>query len=203
MSLLVGLTGGVGSGKSTVARRLQELGAAVVDTDEIAHRLTGPGGGAMAEIAREFGPAFVRPDGALDRAAMRRRAFSDPDARRRLEAILHPMIRVEALAEVARAAGAYIVLVVPLLLETGAYRDQVQRVLVVDCPEELQIERAMRRSSLTREQVEAIVAAQLPRERRLALADDVVDNSGTMEAALAQAERLHRRYLALAGAGSA
>jgi dephospho-CoA kinase len=200
VSLLVGLTGGVGSGKSTVAHRLQELGAAVVDTDEIAHRLTGAGGAAMAAIAREFGDAYVRADGGLDRPAMRRLAFADPEARRRLESILHPLIRGEALAEVARATGPYTVLVVPLLLETGAYRGQVQRVLVVDCPVELQIERTMQRSGLTLGEVEAIVAAQLPRARRLAQADDVVDNSGPIEAARTQAERLHRRYLELAEA---
>jgi dephospho-CoA kinase len=154
----------------------------------------------MAAIAREFGDAYVRADGGLDRPAMRRLAFADPEARRRLESILHPLIRGEALAEVARATGPYTVLVVPLLLETGAYRGQVQRVLVVDCPVELQIERTMQRSGLTLGEVEAIVAAQLPRAQRLAQADDVVDNSGPVEAARAQAERLHRRYLELAQA---
>lgn len=203
MKLLVGLTGGIGSGKSTIAARFKELGAVVVDTDEISHRLTAAGGAAMPAIAQEFGPEFLRPDGALDRAVMRRCVFSDPGARRRLERILHPLIRREAVDEVNQGSGPYAVLVVPLLLETGAYRDLVHRVLVVDCPVDQQIERTMRRSGLARPEVEAIIGAQVTREERLERADDVVDNGGPRGAALAQVDLLHRRYLDLAASARA
>ncbi len=200
--MLVGLTGGIGSGKSTVATRLRELGAAVVDTDEISHRLTAAGGAAMPAIRSTFGAAFVGPDGALNRPAMRQHVFSHPEARRQLEAILHPLIRAAALAEISPGRGPYTVLVVPLLLETGAYRSLIERVLVVDCPVDQQVERAMRRSGLTRQEAEAIVAAQLPRDQRLARADDVIDNSGTLAATIAQVDRLHRRYCELAAPSS-
>jgi dephospho-CoA kinase len=196
--LLIGLTGGIGSGKSTVADLFAARGASVVDTDAIAHELTGPGGAAIAAIRAEFGDSVIRPDGALDRDAMRERAFEDAAARRRLEAILHPMIRAESSRRLGAAEGRYALLVVPLLVESGNRAAAVDRILVVDCPVEVQIERVMRRSGLTRERVETILAAQASRAQRLAAADDVIDNGGAPDALPAQVEALHRRY---AGAG--
>lgn len=192
---VVALTGGIGSGKSTVAARLQHLGASVVDTDEISRHLTGPGGAAMERVRAAFGARFVAPDGALDRAAMRELAFEDPAARARLEEILHPAIRTEADAQIAAATGPYAIIVVPLLFETGGYLDRAARVLVVDCPEELQVERVVRRSALDRGLVGAIMAAQWPRWRRLQMADDVVWNGGDQAALAPQCERLHRLYV--------
>lgn len=193
--LLVGLTGGIGSGKSTVADLFAARGAAIVDTDAIAHELTGPGGAAIAAIRAEFGERVIRADGALDRDAMRERAFENPAARRKLEAILHPMIRAESRRRLEAAEGPYAMLVVPLLVESGDRAGGVDRVLVVDCPVEVQVERVMRRSGLSRERVQTILAAQASREQRLAAADDVIDNGGAPAALDAQVEALHRRYL--------
>ena len=198
MKLAIGLTGGIGAGKSTVAERLAALGASVVDTDEVARHLTGPAGAAMEALRAEFGAAYVTREGALDRDAMRSLAFEDPKARARLEAILHPAIRAESDARAAAAQGPYLVMVVPLLFETRGYVDRVARVLVVDCPEDLQLARAMARSNLAESQVRAIMAAQWPRWRRLQMADDVIWNGGAAEALSAQCERLHRRYVDLA-----
>lgn len=198
MTFCVGLTGGIGSGKSTVAEMFRALGAAVVDTDEISRELTAPGGAAMPAIRQAFGESYVTPEQSLDRARMRTLVFRDPAARGRLEAILHPMIRAEARARVQAAAAPYVVLVVPLLLETGAYRDLVNRVLVVDAPEERQIERAAARSRLSEEEVRRIIAAQMPRDQRIAGADDVLDNGAGIEALRRAVERLHARYLELA-----
>ena len=192
--LLVGLTGGIGSGKSTVAAQFAARGAPVVATDEIANQLTAPGGAAIAAIRAEFGDAVIRADGALDRDAMRERAFGDPSVRRRLEAILHPMIRAESQRRLAAAQGPYAMLVVPLLVESGDRAGGVDRVLVIDCPVDVQIERVMRRSGLTRARVESILAAQATRAQRLAAADDVIDNSGEPAALSAQVDALHRRY---------
>lgn len=196
--LVIGLTGGIGSGKSTVADLFAARGASLVDTDVIAHALTGPDGAAMAQIAGQFGPGVIAADGRLDRVAMRNLAFSDAGARRRLEAILHPMIRAESQRQVAVAQGTYVVLVVPLLVESGAWRERADRLLVVDCPIETQIARVMSRSRLDRAQVEAILAAQASRATRLAAADDVVDNSGGADALPAQVAALDAVYLALA-----
>jgi dephospho-CoA kinase len=197
---VVGLTGGIGSGKTTVADRLAALGAVVVDTDEISRRLTGPGGEAMEAVREAFGARFVTHGGALDRAAMRALAFEDPAARSRLEAILHPAIRARADALLAEARGPYAVVVVPLLFETRGYLDRVERVLVVDCPEALQASRVAARSGLAREQVAAIMAAQWPRWRRLQMADDVAWNGGAEADLGPQCERLHAFYLGNAGA---
>ena len=194
MKLAVGLTGGIGSGKSTVADRLAALGASIVDTDVLAHALTGPGGAAMAAIGREFGPGFLTAEGALDRAAMRRAAFDDSGKRARLEAILHPMIGAAAEDAMARATGAYVVVVVPLLFESGRLLKHVARTLVVDCPEALQVQRAAARSGIAPAEVRAIMAAQWPRWRRLQMADDVVWNGGEEAALGPQVERLHRLY---------
>jgi dephospho-CoA kinase len=195
----IGLTGGIGSGKTMVANRLGELGASIVDTDLIAHRVTAPGGMAMAPIEASFGAAYVAADGSLDRARMRSLVFSDDDARRRLEAITHPLIRAETEREAREAHGAYVVFVVPLLVEAGGWRERVTRVLVVDCPVETQIERVMHRSGLSRAEVEAIIARQATRDARLAAADDILLNDGaSLRALIDEVDALHARYLALA-----
>jgi len=197
MTLTVGLTGGIGSGKSTVAARLAALGASVVDTDEISRELTAAGGAAMEAIRAAFGGRYVSADGALDRAAMRAAAFEDPQVRAKLEAVLHPAIRAQADLRLAASAGPYKVIVVPLLLETRGYAGRVDRILVVDCPEALQIERAAGRPGLDRAQVRRIMRAQWPRWRRLQAADDVAWNGGELAALESQCERLHARYAAM------
>jgi dephospho-CoA kinase len=199
--LAIGLTGGIGSGKSTVADLFAQAGASIIDTDLIAHAQTAPGGPAMPAIAAEFGNEFVRPDGALDRARMRALVFADPPARARLEAILHPRIRATVDAEAALAAGPYVIHVVPLLVESGGWRERVHRVLVVDCPEAVQIARVMARNAMDESQVKAIMAAQASRKERLAAADDVVDNADGLEALEPQVGRLHASYLAIATGG--
>lgn len=192
----VGLTGGIGCGKSTVAELFAARGASVVDTDLIAHALTAPQGAAMPAIVAEFGAGFATPEGALERAKMRALAFSDPGARARLERILHPLIRAEAAAAAAAASGPYVIVVVPLLLESGGWRGQLARILAVDCPENLQIARVMARNGLQEAQVKAIMAAQVSRQARLAAADDVIRNDDGVAALAPQVERLHRFYLA-------
>jgi dephospho-CoA kinase len=195
----VGLTGGIGSGKTTVADLFTTHGVAVVDTDLIAHRITAPNGAAMPLIGQAFGPQFIAPDGSLDRARMRALVFSDDTAKARLEAITHPLIRAETERERAAAAGPYVVIVVPLLVESGNWSSRVDRVLVVDCDVETQIARVMRRNAFAREQVLAIIARQATREARLAAADDVIVNDDTPLERLAQdVLQLHRRYLELA-----
>lgn len=196
----VGLTGGIGSGKTTVADLFATHGVAVVDTDVIAHRITAPSGAAMPLIEQAFGPQFVAPDGSLERAKMRALAFSDDTARTRLEAITHPLIRSETERERDAAQGPYVVIVVPLLVESGTWKSRVDRVLAVDCDIETQIARVMRRNAFAREQVLAIIARQATREARLAAANDVIVNDNTPLGRLAQdVRRLHERYLALAG----
>ncbi len=192
----VGLTGGIGCGKTTVADMFAELGATLVDTDLIAHALTAPGGAAMAAIVAAFGPGFADADGALDRAAMRALVFADPGARARLEAILHPQIRDTALAAAAAASGPYVIFVVPLLIESGTWRARVTRVLAIDCPEEVQVARVMARNNMTEQQVRAIMATQISRAARLAAADDVISNVGGREDLRPQIARLHANYLA-------
>ncbi|AIV62937.1 dephospho-CoA kinase [Burkholderia pseudomallei] len=197
----VGLTGGIGSGKTTVADLFGKLGATIVDTDLIAHRITAPQGLAMPLIAREFGAEFVAADGSLDRAKMRALVFSDESARKRLEAITHPLIREETEREARTAQGAYVVFVVPLLVESGTWKTRVDRVLVVDCDVETQIARVTARNDFTRAQVEAIVARQASRDARLAAADDVIANDNASVAELAaEVAALHQRYLECAAA---
>jgi dephospho-CoA kinase len=198
VSLVVGLTGGIGSGKTTVANRLQALGADVVDTDDIARAITQAHGEAMPALRDAFGPEYVTTEGALDRAAMRALAFRDSAARERLEAILHPAIRRAADEALAKSRAPYALIVVPLLFETGVYLDRVARVLVVDCSPELQVERVMSRSSLAAGEVRAIMAAQWPRWRRLQMADDVVWNGGEAAGLEPQCARLHAKYAHLA-----
>ena len=198
MTFVVGLTGGIGSGKSVVADLFARRGVTVVDTDAIAHELTAPGGGAIEAIHASFGSDFITREGALDRARMRALVFGDPQSKRRLERILHPRIRAESAARIAVADSPYAILVVPLLVEAGADRTRYQRVIVVDCDENVQIERVMRRSQLADDEVRRIMASQVGRQERLDAADDVVDNSEGLDDLEPQVERLHRHYLALA-----
>jgi dephospho-CoA kinase len=200
MTFVVGLTGGIGSGKSAAAAEFERLGATVVDTDAIAHELTQAGGRALPEVERLFGAAAIAPSGAMDRARMRALVFADPAAKAALEALLHPLIREESERRIATARGPYVVYVVPLLIESGDYASRVDRVLVVDAPEALQIERVRARSALPEHEVRAILAAQASRAARLAAADDVIDNRGTIDAMLQQVGALHRKYLEYARA---
>lgn len=197
-ALRIGLTGGIGSGKSTVSAALVEAGAALVDTDAIARALTAVGGAAMPAIAQAFGPQALTPDGALDRAAMRSLAFADPAARQRLEAILHPMIGAQARAEADAASSDLIVFDVPLLVESGRWRSRVDRVLVIDCEETTQVERVMQRSGWSRDAVEAVMRQQASRQQRRHAADAVLHNEGIStaqlrELALALAELWRQR----------
>ncbi|MBK9444668.1 MAG: dephospho-CoA kinase [Betaproteobacteria bacterium] len=195
---VVGLTGGIGSGKSTVADLFVQRGAALVDTDAIAHELTGPGGVAMPALCAAFGDAIRRPDGGLDRASMRRLVFADVTAKLRLEAILHPLIRRESERRCTSASAAYVILAVPLLIESGSYRERCDRILVVDCSEETQLSRVVARSGMEAAEVRAIMATQASRPVRLAAADDCIDNEGGPAALAEQVEKLHQAYLAAA-----
>jgi dephospho-CoA kinase len=194
----IGLTGGIGSGKSLVADMFAALGAALIDTDQIAHQLTAPGGLAMPAIGAQFGADFIAANGAMDRARMRAAVFSDPAVKRRLEAILHPLIRIETERAAAEAQGAYRIFVVPLLVESGKWKERVSRVLVVDCPEELQLSRVMARNGLAEAQVRAIMAAQASRQARLDAADDVIVNDAGIAQLTPQVERLHALYCEMA-----
>jgi len=185
----IGLTGGIGSGKSTVAATLVECGALLVDTDAIAHGLTAPGGAAMAAIRREFGVEVVAADGALDRDRMRALAFGDLSARTRLEAILHPMIGDEAQRRAAADGTRPVVFDVPLLAASSAWRARVARILVVDCTESTQVRRVMQRSGWTEDQVTRVIGQQTPRAQRRAIADAVIHNDALSLAALAQEAR--------------
>lgn len=200
MSFVVGLTGGIGSGKSAAAERFAAQGAAIVDTDVIARELTAAGGAGIAPIRAAFGAAVIAPDGSLDRVAMRRIVFTNPSARGCLEAILHPLIRVEGERQcrLASADFPYVLLVVPLLVEAGNYRDRVDRICVVDCPEDLQIARVMARSGLSSTDVEAILVVQASRVERLAVADDIIDNSSGHTELFRQVDRLHEKYREMA-----
>lgn len=177
----IGLTGGIGSGKSTVAALFVECGACLVDTDAIARALTAPGGAALAALAAEFGPAVLAADGALDRERMRALVFADAATKLRLEAVLHPLIGAEADAQAARAGARPVVFDVPLLAESGQrWRRRVERVLVVDCPPPLQLERVMARSGWSADAVQRVIAQQASRAQRLAIADAVIHNGQTM-----------------------
>ena len=179
LSLRIGLTGGIGSGKSTVGQLLAAVGAALIDTDLIARQLTLPGGAAIDGIARAFGPQLIAADGALDRARMRDLVFGDAGAKQRLEAILHPLIGLETERQAAAAQGApALVFDVPLLVESGRWRAKVDKVLVVDCREATQVERVVRRSGWTPEAVQAVIASQASRSQRRASADAVIFNDG-------------------------
>jgi dephospho-CoA kinase len=194
----LGLTGGIGSGKSTVADMFASLGATLIDTDVIAHQLTAPQGAAIPTIRTQFGAEFITPTGALDRARMRALVFADPAAKARLEAILHPLIRSETEAQPRAAKGDDIIFVVPLLVESGNWKQRVSRVLVVDCPEAQQIQRVMARSGLSEDQVKAIMGTQASREQRLAAADDVALNDGDLPQLASRVQALHAIYLGMA-----
>jgi dephospho-CoA kinase len=192
----IGLTGGIGSGKSTVLRMLQALGAAGIDADAISRATTAPGGAAIPAIARDFGPGFIGADGGLDRARMREHAYAQPQSRRDLEQIIHPLVGEEIARQVeaAQASGARcIVFDIPLLVESGRWRAKLDRVLVVDCEPETQVARVVARSGLSPEEVRAIIAAQAPRALRLAAADTVICNEAltldALEHEVAQAAR--------------
>jgi dephospho-CoA kinase len=194
---VVGLTGGIGSGKSAAADEFARLGAGVVDTDAIAHALTQQGGAAVPEVEKRFGREFVL-DGAMDRKKMRDHVFANPAAKRELEALLHPMIREESARRIAAASAPYVVHVVPLLIESPDYRRRVNRVLVVDAPEEAQVARVRARSNLPEDEVRAIMRTQVTRAARLAAADDVIDNAGSRDALRNQVAALHQKYLQFA-----
>ena len=198
MALRIGLTGGIGSGKSTVLAMLRERGAAAVDADAISRATTAPGGAALPHIARRFGAGFITPEGALDRARMREEAYARPESRRELEQIIHPLVGEEIARQVeaALAAGARcIVFDIPLLVETGRWRAQLDRVLVVDCEPETQVARVTARSGLAADEVRAIIAAQAPRGLRLAAADIVVCNEGlSLEALRNEVEQAARSF---------
>lgn len=189
-ALRVGLTGGIGSGKSTVAGLLAACGAAVIDADAISRQATAPGGAAIGLIAQQFGADFVTAEGALDRERMRQLVFSDPQAKKRLEAIVHPLVAQETDRQVAQAlqsGHACIVFDVPLLVESGRWRQQVDQVLVVDCDEETQISRVMARSGWSREMVLQVMAGQASRSQRLAAADVSINNDGDLSLPALQA----------------
>ena len=181
----LGLTGGIGSGKSTVAAMLVGHGATLVDTDAIAHALTAPGGAAMPALRARFGAAIAGADGAMDRAQMRSRVLADPAAKQALEAILHPMIGTEALRQATAAGDGVVVFDVPLMTESSHWRQRCQRILVVDCQAQTQVQRVMARSGWSAEQVERVIALQLPRDARRAIADAVIFNDGLSPTALA------------------
>lgn len=196
--LRIGLTGGIGSGKSTVAAMFAQRGVPVIDTDEIARETLAAGSDGYTAVIREFGESVLDRTRNIDRAKLRERVFDDPNARRRLEDILHPRIRADVEARMARLRSPYCVVVVPLLVETN-FIDLVDRVLVVDADEEQQITRAMARSRLPRAAVQKVLAAQSPRPARLAQADEVITNNADLAALEAQVDALDRRYQALAG----
>ena len=195
----IGLTGGIASGKSTVADMFAELDVTIIDTDLIAREIIEPGEPALDDIRHEFGDAVFDDDGNLDRSAMRRIVFADGDARKRLESITHPRIQAVAYEQAANAGGPYQIIVVPLLTQSPI-RDFVDRILVVDCDEKNQIRRLVARDNESEGQARRILAAQASRDERLEIADDVLRNDGDIEATLKQVQDLHNRYLAVAAA---
>lgn len=197
MTLRIGVTGGIGCGKTSVADAFARLGVPVVDTDAIAHELSTPGAAGQRAVAAAFGPDAVAADGSLNRAWLRQRAFADPAFRARLEATLHPLIGTETLRRMAAWTAPYGLCIVPLLFESGRLLRHVDRVLVVDCLEETQVARVMARSGLAAAEVRAIMATQAPRAERLARADDVIDNGGAVQALERQVAELDRRYRAM------
>ena len=195
--LRIGLTGGIASGKSTAAERFIELGVPVIDADAAARAVVEPGTPGLAQVIERFGSGILAGTGELDRRALRDLIFSDPDARRDLEAILHPLIRADMDRSAAATDGPYVVMAIPLLVE-GASRDRVDRILVVDVDEDVQLERVMERDHCSLEKARAILAAQAHRAARLAAADDVLSNTGTVTDLRQAVDRLHERYLRLA-----
>lgn len=196
--LRIGLTGGIASGKTTVAGFFADLGADIIDTDEISHRLVAADGAAIDAVVGAFGERVLAADGALDRPKMREIVFSDPKARRTLEAILHPMIRQETLEQAEASNAAYVVIVVPLLFETR-FDQLVDRTLVVDCPEDVQLKRLIERDGISRERARSIIETQMDRKARISAADDVIDSSKSLSSVREHVGKLHARYLALSG----
>jgi dephospho-CoA kinase len=194
--LLIGLTGGIGSGKSTVCDLFHKLGVPIIDSDKIARELVAPGTPALEQIARLFGAQLLLEDGSLNRGKMREIVFANKDKRKQLEAILHPLIRQEMERQISLLNTPYVILAIPLLLEKG-WQQQLDRVLVIDCSEELQRQRARERDGSSAKTIEQIIASQIPRDRRIAAADDLIDNSGSRDSLRKQIETLHHRYLAL------
>ena len=194
MTYVVGLTGGIGSGKSTIAAQFEALGAGLIDADAVSHALTRKDARGARAIREVFGPQYFDPDGELDRARLRETVFAEPAQRRRLEGLLHPLIRAEIESLLARSTSPYTLLMVPLLLEGGRQPDRYRRIVVVDCLESTQVARVVARSGIAPEQVRAIIAAQIPRAKRLALADDVIDNEGPPGATRDAVLRLDRLY---------
>jgi len=195
---LIGLTGGIGSGKTAVSDLLAKFGAGIIDTDLIAHQITAPNGGAIPAIQKEFGVGFISADGALDRGKMRSLVFEKPEARKTLEKITHPLIRQETIKQAMQLstdAAPYLVFVVPLLIESGTWLGLIDRLVVVDCPEEVQIERVMQRSNLPRQEVEKILIAQATRQERLAHADFVIENQTSLGDLEREVQSLHQKIL--------
>ena len=196
--LRIGLTGGIASGKSTVTQRFAELGVPVIDADVASRRVVEPGKSGLALVAKSFGAQILDPNGRLDRKALRALIFNDPTSRQALDAILHPLIRADMEQQAAEAKGPYVVMAVPLLIEGGNARERVDRILVVDADETLQIERVQARDGSSADQARAIIASQASRAARLAAADDVLLNSGTVADLRQAVDRLHEKYLQLA-----
>jgi dephospho-CoA kinase len=195
---LIGLTGGIGSGKTAVSDLLTQLGAGIVDTDLIAHQITAPHGSAIALIEKQFGADFITTDGALNRDKMRSLVFATPEARKSLEAITHPLIRQETAKQalqLSEEGAPYLVFVVPLLIESGSWQNLIDLLVVVDCPQETQIQRVMQRSNLSREEVEQILAAQASRQERLKHADMVIENQGSPKQLEVEVQNLHQKIL--------
>jgi len=195
---LIGLTGGIGSGKTAVSDLLAKLGAGIIDTDLIAHQITAPHGSAISPIEKQFGPDFIAADGALNRDKMRTLVFAKPEARKSLEAITHPLIRQESVRQalqLSKQGVPYLVFVVPLLIESGFWMELIDRLVLVDCPKETQIQRVMQRSNLSREELGRILAAQASREERLKHADVVIENQASLKDLEVEAQNLHQKIL--------
>lgn len=189
---IVGLTGGIGSGKTAVSDRLKSLGACVIDTDVLAQQLTAPHGDAISQIESSFGPDSIDKDGSMNRAYMRELIFDNSEARAMLESILHPLIRQRAFEQIKQANAPYCVLVVPLLTEKGGWREILEFIVVVDCDKETQIERVMQRNAWPLSQIKAVIASQASREERLAIATHVIENVGNLEDLLEKVDALHK-----------
>lgn len=195
---LIGLTGGIGSGKSTAAQHFRELGVDVIDVDAVSRSVTATGGAAIEAVREAFGNEAVDTSGAMNRAYIRELVFDNPSERKRLESILHPIIQKESLRQVEAAASAYCIVDIPLLFESRFWSERVNRILVIDVPQEVQIERVKLRNGLTEERILSIIRAQTPRGDRIALADDIVINTLGKENLQRAVELLHQKYLSVA-----
>ena len=198
MSYRVGLTGGIGSGKSTVAALFAELGVPVIDTDTISHQLTQPAGAAIPSIRNVFGEEYIDATGALDRAKMRQHVFSDQTAKQKLENILHPLIFAQAKSQAESGTAPYVLFVIPLLFETADFQKWLHRTVTVDCSEATQVARVASRIGMSERLVRAIMAQQLSRSQRLLLTDDIIKNEGDLAELRKQVSKLNQRYLKLA-----